>query len=79
MGLWRGFCLKKGTPPEIVQYIEAVIRDCFQDSVFLEFKQKRGYIRPDYKETPAEFEKSATKELEQIQKAIDIMRKGAKS
>ena len=79
MGLWRGFCLKKGTPPEIVQYIEAVIEDCFQDPVFLEFKKKRGYIRPDYNETPAEFEKSAAKELEQIKQAIDIMRRRSKS
>lgn len=74
MGLWRGFCVKKGTPPEISQYLEALIKDCYKDPVFLEYKKKRGYIRPEFVETSTEFGKSAAVELEQIKKAVDLIR-----
>ena len=79
MSVWRGFFVKKGTPPEISQYLEAVFRDCFQDPIWLDYKKKRLFIRPDFKENSAEFGKSAAKELEVIKKTLDLIRKDKKS
>lgn len=73
MGLWRGVAVKSGTPPEIVEYLYAVLKDAMQDPVYLEFKKKRKQIRPDYVETPAEFKANAAKELGQISEAVKLM------
>jgi tripartite-type tricarboxylate transporter receptor subunit TctC len=74
-GLWRGFALKAGTPKEIVDYVYAVIKDSMEDPRYLEFKKKRRQVRPDYKETPAEFKANAHKELEEFRAAIASMGK----
>lgn len=70
MGLWRGVATKAGTPPEIANYLYAVIKDAMNDPVYLEFKRKRGQVRPDYVETPEQFKENAKKELEAIKQAI---------
>lgn len=73
MGLWRGVAVKSGTPPEIVEYLYAVLQDAMRDPAYIEFKEKRHQIRPDYDETPAEFQASAAKELGQIREAFKLM------
>jgi tripartite-type tricarboxylate transporter receptor subunit TctC len=70
MGLWRGVALKAGTPPEISNYLYSVIKDAMNDPVYLEFKKKRGQIRPDYVETPEQFKENARKELEAIRSVL---------
>lgn len=70
MGLWRGLGMKAGTPPGIANYLYAVIKDAMNDPVYVQFKQKRGQVRPDYVETPEQFKENARKELEAIRQAI---------
>ena len=44
------------------------------DPVYLEFKKKRGQVRPDYVETPEQFKENAKKELEAIREARKVTR-----
>ncbi len=74
MGLWRGLAVKAGTPPEITNYLYAVVKDAMNDPAYLEFKKKRGQVRPDYVETPEQFKENAKKELEAIREARKMMR-----
>lgn len=75
MGLWRGVMVKAGTPPEIVDYLYAVIKDAMKDPAYLEFKKKRRQVRPDFDETPKQFKANAKQELEGIREAVKIMHK----
>lgn len=34
LGIWRGFFVKKGTPPEIVKYLEEAVKKASQDPVY---------------------------------------------
>jgi tripartite-type tricarboxylate transporter receptor subunit TctC len=70
IGLWRGVAVKAGTPAEISNYLYAVIKDAMNDPVYIEFKKKRGQIRPDYVETPEQFKANARKELEAIRSVL---------
>jgi tripartite-type tricarboxylate transporter receptor subunit TctC len=70
MGLWRGVAMKAGTPPEISNYLYAVIKDAMNDPVYQEFKNRRGQVRPDYVETPDQFKENAGKEVEAIRAAL---------
>jgi len=70
MGLWRGVATKAGTPAEITNYLYAVVKDAMNDPVYLEFKKRRGQVRPDYVETPEQFKENARKELEAIKSAL---------
>ena len=70
MGLWRGVAVKAGTPTEITNYLYAVIKDAMNDPVYLEFKKKRGQIRPDFVETPEQFKENARKELDAIRSVL---------
>lgn len=75
IGLWRGVVAKKGTPPAIVEYLSAVIKDVVNDPAFVDgYVKKRVLdIRPGYL-GPKEFEVVASKELEQIRQATTILK-----
>jgi tripartite-type tricarboxylate transporter receptor subunit TctC len=70
MGLWRGVAVRAGTPADISNYLYAVIKDAMNDPVYIEFKKKRGQIRPDYVETPDQFKANARKELDAIRSVL---------
>jgi len=75
LALWRGFCMNPAMSYKKINYIYAVIQDCLQDPKYLEWKNKRGYIRPDYDESPMQFHRNAYKSLEQIKQAFELIKK----
>jgi putative tricarboxylic transport membrane protein len=52
-GSWRGFCLKKGTPPEVQKYLIDVFEKAYKDSAYKAMEQKEmtnlreGYLSAD--------------------------------
>ena len=38
--MWRGFAVKKGTPPEVISYLEDLLWKCSQDPLWLSFVEK---------------------------------------
>lgn len=75
IGLWRGVVAKKGTSPEIVNYLAAVVKAVVDDSSFIEsyIKKRVLDIRPGYL-GPKDFEAVAKKELDQIVQATKILK-----
>lgn len=52
-GSWRGFAVKKGTPQEIVDYLEDVLKKCYDSEEYKETAEKdKSDIIPGY--MPAE-------------------------
>lgn len=52
-GSWRGFAVKKGTPQEIVDYLEDVLKKCYDSEEYKEIAEKdKSDIIPGY--MPAE-------------------------
>ena len=48
--MWRGFAVKKGTPPQAVQYLSEVLKKVSQDPEWIEYCQN-AYSFPDYLDT----------------------------
>jgi len=52
-GSWRGFCVKKGTPPEIQKYLIDVFEKAYRDNAYKEMEKKEmtnlreGYLSAD--------------------------------
>lgn len=75
IGLWRGVVAKKGTSPEVVNYLAEVVKDVIEDPAFVEgYIAKRVLdIRPGYL-NPTDFEAVAKKELDQITQATKMLK-----
>lgn len=64
IGIWRGLFVKKGTPPEIVKYLEAVVQKAMKNDVYKAVeKQMLLDLRPGYL-PGAEFAKFMDEEYE---------------
>jgi putative tricarboxylic transport membrane protein len=57
-GSWRGFCVKKGTPADVTQYLIEAFDKAYQDKAYKDMEQKEmTNLRPGYL-SAADFRKS---------------------
>jgi tripartite-type tricarboxylate transporter receptor subunit TctC len=69
-GSWRGFAVKKGTPPEIVEYLKGVLKQCYDSKEYKEMAARdNSDLIPGY--MPAEeYGKLWISELEGFKKVF---------
>ncbi|MBU3931470.1 MAG: tripartite tricarboxylate transporter substrate binding protein [Pseudomonadota bacterium] len=71
MGRWRGLAVKKGTPPEIVNWLAAVLEKAMKDPAYSEIAKKSLLdLRPGWK-GPAEYGKFWETEFKEYKGILD--------
>ena len=71
LGRWRGLCVKKGTPPEITNWLASVMEKAAKDPAYTTIAKKKLLdLRPGWR-GPAEYDKFRDAEFKAYKETLD--------